>query len=244
MLQDIDGGGGDGQEAEQLDEARIESQHFILESNASLMDQAMAVLPQGPTTLMSAAEWRMGTWFGLEPVIPNWFRSKGYPHPGEHTEQVAVIDWKALASSDESALFSGPCLCVRCALHRYHVPGGNCSNRTIQEDLPLMEQTLAYLNNPPWKRDTVLYEAAFLFRYYERDFDRMRREPKRSTVRMYFTVLQTFDLLLFLDKEMRKRYVKSYINDMVRVAALNDLIRQLEDGTLQHQWPPLVRTEI
>ena len=139
MLQEIDGGGG-GQEAGQLDEARVETLPLVLESNGSLLEQAVAELPQGPTTLMTAAGVRGAAVFGLTPVIPSLYRDLGrWPRPGEHLELVKVVDWKALASREESDFFSAPCLCVRCALHRYHVVGGNCKNRTITEDLPLME---------------------------------------------------------------------------------------------------------
>ena len=101
--------------------------------------------------------------------------------------------------------------------------------------MALMESTYDSINKPDWKRETVLYEAAFWFRYFEKDFGRMLREPARSTVRMYFTVLQTFDLLLFFNKELRARYVKGgFINDRIREEALKDLVRRLDNGCLKH----------
>ena len=182
---------------------------------------------------MSAADLRLGTVFGLRPVISSFYLEHGYPRAGEHRVREVVIDWKALASWEDGGFFSGPCLCIRCALHRYHLQEGDCKSRTIAEDMALMKFTYDSINKPDWKRETVLYEAAFRFRYFEMDFGRMLREPARSTVRMYFTVLQTFDLLLFFNEELRARYVKGvFINDRIREEALKDLVRQLEDGSL------------
>ena len=76
------------------------------------------------------------------------------------------------------------------------------------------------------------------------DFERMVRDPVRSTVRMYFTVLQTFELLLSFDKELRERYVNAYPSHRVCEEALKDLVRQLNDGVLKHRWPPMTGTDI
>ena len=45
MLQDIDGGGDGDHKARLLDEARVETQPLILESNGSLLEQAVAEPP-------------------------------------------------------------------------------------------------------------------------------------------------------------------------------------------------------
>lgn len=155
--------------------------------------------------MISAAALRSNTSFGGQALIPPSYRNAGWPKQGEHTRLVTVIDWKAMQGISGSDLLQGECLCIRCALHRYFLLEGSCESRTGLEDKPLFKRAIAYFADPR-KVDGVLFEAAYHFYRLKMDLARLHSEPIRSSVCMYFTVMQAFDLVLRCDKRTRQRY--------------------------------------
>ena len=95
-----------------------------------------------------------------------------WPHHGDHTDLTTVIDWNVLSGIDGSNILQGECLCIRCALHRYHLHEGSCKTRTDLEDQPLLKRAAARFTDPR-KVEGVLFEAAFHFRRLEMDLPKM-----------------------------------------------------------------------
>ena len=121
---------------------------------------------------MKASDLRLVTWFDEEPMIPSSYLEHKWPFEGEHTKLITVIDWNALSGISGSNILQGECLCVRCALHRYHLTEGSCKTRTDLEDQFLLKNAAAKFTDPR-KVEGVLFEAAYHFRRFNMDLPRM-----------------------------------------------------------------------
>ena len=88
----------------------------------------------------------------------------------------------------------------------------------------------------------VLFEAMHLFCEKEMSLERMKREPVRSTVCMFFTSWQALHLVLLFDEKLERFFGHGGKVDDALIFRVLDICLQVKD--LEPYRPPLLSTEI